>query len=44
MGTQSKLGKYIINRYSKMVLVVTLFFSIHPYFEPKTTLMKRNVY
>ena len=44
MGTQSKLAKDIINGYSKMVLVVTRFFSIHPYFEPKTTVMKRNLY
>ena len=34
MGAQSKLAKDIINGCTKMELVVALFFTVHPYFEP----------
>ena len=34
MGTHSKFAKDIINGCTKMELVVALFFTVHPYFEP----------
>ena len=34
MGTQSKLAEDIINRCTKMELVVALFFKDHPYLKP----------